>query len=50
MAEVASLENVGDTVKLYLNKDTELVANESSTNFRAVASHVDTTMKIYKFD
>jgi hypothetical protein len=51
MAEVASIENIGDTVALYLNKDTELVANEASTNFRAVASSAgnDTDMKVYEF-
>ena len=33
-AEVASLDRVGDTVQLELRKNTELVANEKTTNFR----------------
>ena len=52
MAEVAQLENVWDTIQLYLNKDTELVANEQSTNFRVSTSIVSgkDKMKIYQFN
>jgi hypothetical protein len=33
-AEVATLDSTTDSVQLYLNKSSELVANEVSTNFR----------------
>ena len=39
-AEVASLDDPGKSVQLYLNKDSELVANEISSNFR-VSYHSD---------
>jgi hypothetical protein len=39
-AEVANLDRPGEYVQLYLNKTSELVANEKSSNFR-VAYHTD---------
>jgi hypothetical protein len=33
-AEVASLDRVGDSIQLQLRKNTELVAQEKTTNFR----------------
>jgi hypothetical protein len=40
-AEVANLERPGDSVQLYLNKNSELVANEKSSSFRV--TYVDPT-------
>ena len=52
-AEVASLDSTTDSVKLYLNKSSELVANEVSTNFRVTNQAEETagswTLKEYKF-
>ena len=52
-AEVASLDSTTDSVKLYLNKSSELVANEVSTNFRVTNQTEDPagswTLKEYKF-
>ena len=58
-AEVASLDSTTDSVQLYLNKSSELVANEKATNFRVtnqneeVAATSSTkgswTLKEYKF-
>jgi hypothetical protein len=56
MAEISQLENIGDQIQLYINKDTELVGNEQSTNFRASTSIAKNGtvaldhMKIYQFD
>ena len=50
-AEVAQLNEVGKTVQLYLNKETELVANEVTSNFRvAYKSNANNTLKEYVFD
>jgi hypothetical protein len=51
-AEVASLEEPGKAVELYLNKTSELVANEAQTNFRvAYANEMNTAanLKLAKY-
>ena len=49
-AEVNQLNEVGRSVHLYLNKYTELVANEVTSNFRvAYATNTDLYLKKYKF-
>ncbi len=53
-AEVANLERPGDSVQLYLNKTSELVANEKSSNFRVAykdpANASDYTLKEFIFN
>jgi len=52
-AETASLDRVGDNVKLQLRKSSEFVANEKSTNFRVkINDEVGTrwTLKNYVFN
>ena len=53
-AEVANLESTDDTVKLYLNKSSEIVADEMKMNFRAnvkdeTAGTTEWTLKSYLF-
>ena len=49
-AEVNQLNEVGRSVQLYLNKYTELVAYEVTSNFRvAYATNTDLYLKEYKF-
>jgi hypothetical protein len=50
-AEVAQLNEVGRYVQLFLNKDTELVANEINSNFRvAYKANANNTLKQYYFN
>jgi hypothetical protein len=50
-AEVAQLNEVGRYVQLFLNKDTELVANEINSNFRvAYTANANNTLKQYYFN
>ena len=49
-AEVAQLNEVGKSVQLYLNKNTELVANEINSNFRvAYTTNANNMLKEYIF-
>jgi hypothetical protein len=48
-AEVAQLNEVGRYVWLSLNKNTELVANEKSTNFRTNVDGKGVSLKSYLF-
>jgi hypothetical protein len=50
-AEVAQLNEVGRYIELFLNKETELVANEINSNFRvAYTANANNTLKQYYFN